>query len=86
VQGAVLDVRQQAEYEAGHLPGAANIELGSLTDGPLSVGAVSVMCAHGERAMTAASLLVRRGHRSVTALFGGPDDWAVGGRRLDTKP
>ena len=28
--GAVLDVRQASEYAAGHLPGAAHIELGAL--------------------------------------------------------
>nr|BFE80602.1 hypothetical protein GCM10020093_032030 [Planobispora longispora] len=74
----VLDVRQDAEYAAGHLPGAAHIELGALPgradaapDGP-----VAVMCGHGERAMTAASLLARIGHRSVRVLRGGPEDWA----------
>ena len=34
------------------------------------------MCAHGERAMTGASLLARRGRRDVTVLTGGPDEWA----------
>jgi hydroxyacylglutathione hydrolase len=39
-------------------------------------GPVSVMCVHGERAMSAASLLAARGHRDVTVLIGGPDEWA----------
>src|SRR5207253_11306539 len=60
----VLDVRQAAEYTAGHVPGAVHLELGDLParaqDAP--AGAV-VMCGHGERAMTAASLLQRAGHR-----------------------
>ena len=74
----VLDVRQAAEYASGHVPGAVHIELGSLPaqfhDAP--VGAV-VMCGHGERAMTAASLLQRAGHRGLAALDGGPGDWAA---------
>jgi rhodanese-related sulfurtransferase len=75
--GTILDVRQANEYGAGHVPGALNIELGSITDGGAPGGPVSVMCAHGERAMTAASILTRHGHRQVTTLIGGPDDWAV---------
>ena len=73
----VLDVRQAAEYAAGHVPGAVHVELGSLPahaqDAP--AGAV-VMCGHGERAMTAASLLQRAGHRGLAVLAGGPRDWA----------
>ncbi|GAA3138030.1 hypothetical protein GCM10010466_31260 [Planomonospora alba] len=74
----VLDVRQDAEYASGHVPCAAHIELGSLParadDAP--DGPVVVMCGHGERAMTAASLLARTGHREVRVLEGGPEDWA----------
>ncbi|HET6355423.1 MBL fold metallo-hydrolase [Streptomyces sp.] len=73
----VLDVRQRAERATGHIPGAVGIELGELdahADEPPS-GAV-VHCGHGERAMTAASLLQRAGHRDLAVLTGGPDDWA----------
>jgi hydroxyacylglutathione hydrolase len=43
------------------------------------------MCAHGERAMGAASLLERAGHRDLAVLVGGPEDWArVTGRVLVT--
>ena len=74
---AVLDVRQAAEYAAGHIPGAVHVELGDLParaqDAPM--GAV-VMCGHGERAMTAASLLQRAGHRGLAVLTGGAGDWA----------
>ena len=73
----VIDVRQRSEYEAGHVPGAINIELGSLADSPVPDGPVTVMCGHGERAMTGASILARRGHRDVTVLDGGPDTWAA---------
>lgn len=73
----VLDVRQAAEYAAGHVPGAVHVELGDLParlrDAP--AGAV-VMCGHGERAMTAASLLQRAGRHGLAVLAGGPGDWA----------
>jgi rhodanese-related sulfurtransferase len=34
------------------------------------------MCGHGERAITAASLLSRRGFHDVAVMLGGPQDWA----------
>ena len=74
----VLDVRQAAEYAAGHVPGAVHVELGDLParaqDAP--AGAV-VMCGHGERAMTAASLLQRAGHDGLAVPAGGAPDWAA---------
>ncbi|HEX2807281.1 MAG TPA: rhodanese-like domain-containing protein [Kineosporiaceae bacterium] len=61
----VLDIRQDGEYAAGHVPGAVHVELGDLTDpdvdGRIPAGPLVVMCGHGERAMTAASLLARAG-------------------------
>jgi hydroxyacylglutathione hydrolase len=73
----VLDIRQHAEHEAGHIPGAVRIELGELPDrtGEAPAGAV-VHCGRGQRAMTAASLLQRAGHRDLAVLDGGPGDWA----------
>ena len=73
----MIDVRQRSEYEAGHVPGAVNIELGSIADSAVPAGPVTVMCGHGERAMTGASILTDRGHRDVTVLDGGPDTWAA---------
>jgi hydroxyacylglutathione hydrolase len=76
---SVLDVRQEAEFTAGHVPGARHVELGDLPSraGELTGAPIVVMCGHGERAMTAASLLERAGHADVTVLVGGPDDWAA---------
>jgi hydroxyacylglutathione hydrolase len=33
------------------------------------------MCGHGERAMTAASLLQRAGRQDLQVAIGGPKDW-----------
>ncbi|MFE7270353.1 rhodanese-like domain-containing protein [Streptomyces sp. NPDC057623] len=73
----VLDVRQRSEWEAGHIPGAVDIELGTLAAHPDSAPpSPLVHCSRGVRAMTAASLLQRTGDHDVTVLEGGPDDWA----------
>jgi hydroxyacylglutathione hydrolase len=85
----VLDVRQDAEFTAGHLPGAVHVELGSLaqTAAALPDAPTVVMCGHGERAAGAASLLERAGHRDVAVLEGGPDDWSdATGRDLVRAP
>jgi hydroxyacylglutathione hydrolase len=77
--GVVLDVRQASEVADGHLPGAVTVELGALAGDRLPAqlpeGPVTVMCAHGERAMTAASLLARAGHKDLGVVHGGPQDW-----------
>ncbi|MQA10406.1 MAG: MBL fold metallo-hydrolase [Pseudonocardiaceae bacterium] len=83
----ILDIRQTPEFAAGHLPGASHIELGDLAGraGELPNEPTVVMCGHGERAMGAASLLERAGHRDLAVLEGGPDDWAhASGRSLET--
>ena len=61
--GTVIDVRLRSEFDNGHVPGALNIELGALRPADVPDGPITVMCGHGERAMTGASLLAARGHR-----------------------
>jgi rhodanese-related sulfurtransferase len=71
-------VRQTSETDAGHVPGAAHVELGDLSAGSAQVpaGVSVVMCGHGERAITAASMLERTGRTGMAVLIGGPDEWA----------
>jgi hydroxyacylglutathione hydrolase len=83
----VLDIRQDNEYDAGHVPGALHLELGSLMSHlpDLPSGSTVVMCGHGERAMSAASLLERSGRADLAVLDGGPDDWTrATGRGLES--
>jgi glyoxylase-like metal-dependent hydrolase (beta-lactamase superfamily II)/rhodanese-related sulfurtransferase len=81
----VVDVRQRDEYVSGHIPGAVHLELGSMLDAVNDVppDPVTMMCGHGERAMTAASILAACGRTDVSVLAGGPEDWATAtGRAL----
>jgi hydroxyacylglutathione hydrolase len=60
----VLDVRQQVEWDAGHIAGSRHIFVGDLPDRLDEVrveGEVWAACATGHRASTAASLLDRAG-------------------------
>ena len=83
---SVLDIRQDSEFHAGHLPGARHVELGALPGRAdrIPAGPTVVMCGHSERAMGAASLLARAGRADVSVLDGGPQDWAdATGRSLE---
>ncbi|MGI9023226.1 MAG: MBL fold metallo-hydrolase [Acidimicrobiales bacterium] len=80
--GTVVDVRQRNEFVAGHVPGAISVELGDTPTGggSLPAGPITVMCGHGERAMSAASILAAQGRTDVAVLVGGPDE-VVAARR-----
>jgi len=85
--GHMLDVRQESEFLGGHVPGAQHVELGALASAGAALPAepVTVMCGHGERAMTAASILEQAGRHDVSVLAGGSGDWAIAhDRALET--
>lgn len=74
----VIDVRQPAEFRDGHLLAAVPVELGEIATMAehLPTTPMVLMCGHGERAASAASVLERAGHRDLAILLGGPQDWA----------
>lgn len=81
-QSIVLDVREPAEFDMGHLPNAINIPRGLLE---FMVGnhpalqdmqsAVLVYCKNGGRSTLACDLLVRMGFDNSVMLAGGFDNW-----------
>ena len=73
LQGTPLDVRQATEWVAGHIPDARHVELGSVvaSAGAIPAGPLTIYCGHGERAMTAASLLQAQGRENLAVLDGG---------------
>lgn len=73
----LLDIRQDNEFAAGHVPGAAHVELGALANASVLEGPVATMCGKTERAMTAASVLQRAGHPDVAVLRGGFTGWSA---------
>ena len=79
---AVIDVRNQAEWDAGHLQGAHHVQLGTLEarlDEVPRDGVVVVHCQGGTRSAIAASLLAARGFRNVINLQGGFTEWSNAG-------
>lgn len=74
----LLDVRQPAEYEQSHLPGALLIPLTELQArfGEVPRGRpVLCYCEHGGRSWTAALFLGGRGYSPVWSIRGGVDAW-----------
>ena len=76
----VLDVREPAEFAAGHLPKARNIPLKDLPGRLNEIGkykdrAVVVTCRSGPRSGSACGVLKRAGFGSVYQLKGGLQAW-----------
>ena len=74
----IIDIRNENEWEGGHIEGSLNIPLNHLADRiaevPLS-GQVIVHCQGGYRSMIAASLLEKEGLSNVFDLVGGYQAW-----------
>jgi hydroxyacylglutathione hydrolase len=75
----LLDVRERSEWDAGHVPGSLFVpyhDVHGLPDGLDPDRPVAVMCASGQRAAVAASLLERHGARKVVHVVdGGVGTW-----------
>ncbi len=84
LQGAPLDVRQASEWAGGHIPSARHLELGSvvISAGAIPPGPLTIYCGHGERAMTAASLLEGQGRQNLAVLAGGFEAWRDAGQPM----
>ena len=78
---AVLDVRDETEWRAGHIPGAQHIHVADLPrhlhETPMD-RPVAIICRSGYRASIAASMLAALG-RPTIAVQGGVGDWIAAG-------
>lgn len=76
----VLDVREQSEYDEGHIPGAVLLPVGSIDEDtaaaviPEKSATVLVYCRSGNRSKTAAAALAELGYTDVYE-FGGINTW-----------
>ena len=82
----ILDVRFPAEWDAGHIPGAAFGPVSALAEdgAPNLSGPVVTVCGEGPRATLAASLLLRSGVRDVATVIGGMEQWKELGYPMDS--
>ena len=80
---AVLDVREPAEWTAGHIDGALHIPLRELPGrlGDVPDGQTLVVCKVGGRSAQAVAYLSQQGY-DVVNLDGGMLDWEGAGRAM----
>ena len=76
----ILDVREQHEYDSGHVPGAVLLPVGTITEDTAAAvideldTVVLVYCRSGNRSKTASQALTDLGYTNVYE-FGGINDW-----------
>jgi len=84
----ILDVREQAEREQGYIPGSLFEpwhDIDALPDGVDAGRPVAVLCASGQRAAVASSLVKRYGAQSVIHVVdGGVETWRGLGHPITT--
>jgi hydroxyacylglutathione hydrolase len=82
----ILDVREHDEWAAGHIPDSMHMPYHDLVELPAALDAgraIAVICASGQRAGVAASLLARNGAEHVIHVTdGGVGTWARAGHPL----
>ncbi len=82
----IIDVREDSEFKAGHIPGALWIPLGELpqrldeipTDGP-----VVTVCRSGNRSAQALRLLQNQGFENAHNMLGGMNAWSAAGYEIE---
>ena len=83
-EAILVDVREQDEWDEGHIPGAVHISRGNLESrieraAPDPSQPVVLYCAVGNRSAFAAKTLEEMGYEDVVSLAGGFTDWKRNG-------
>ena len=83
---AIIDVREEYEYNEGHIEGAALLPLGEIPDRideiPKDVPVILV-CRSGNRSGQAYQYLTEQGFDNVHNMLGGMLDWAAYGYAIE---
>jgi rhodanese-related sulfurtransferase len=85
----ILDVREPAEWNAGHISGAVLVPLGDLPSRLNEVPKekdIVVVCRSGNRSATGRDILLQAGYPKVTSMGGGMNQWIAAGLPIVTVP
>jgi hydroxyacylglutathione hydrolase len=84
----VLDVREQSEWDEGHIPGSVHVpyhDIHAMPDALDPGRPIAALCTSGQRSAVAASLLQRLGaQRPIHVVDGGVGTWARAGYPVAT--
>lgn len=80
----LIDVREEGEYAAGHVPGAVHIGKGVIerdieTKVPDPAAPLVLYCGGGYRSVLASEVLGRMGYTNVVSMDGGWSGWTGAG-------
>lgn len=82
----ILDVREDHEYQAGHIPGATLVPLGQipsrLDEIPKDKTVIAV-CRSGNRSNQATNFLRQQGFENVHNMTGGMNGWSRAGYKVE---
>lgn len=81
-ESVLLDVREQREWDAVHVPGATHLALSAMRGGPVELdesASYVVICASGVRSETVTEALVAAGYSAVNVIGGMPAWEQAGG-------
>jgi hydroxyacylglutathione hydrolase len=82
----VVDVREDWEWNRGHLPGAKHVVLSKILANPTAQkfnDRTIFVCAVGERSAVAAEMAVALGVQDVVSFRGGTNAWKAAGLPLE---
>jgi rhodanese-related sulfurtransferase len=84
----LIDVREESEWEAGHIPGSVHLGKGILERdieqlAPDPEVELVLYCGGGFRSALAADMLRRMGYRRAVSMDGGIRDWRDAGYPLE---
>jgi rhodanese-related sulfurtransferase len=82
----ILDVRDQGEWEEGHIEGAIHVPYYTVEEQVHELDRtqpLAVICASGQRSMIASALLQRHGFAAVANVVGGMEAWNQAEREGD---
>ncbi len=89
----VLDVREPAEFQLGHLPNAINVprgvlefKVGNHPDLSNTERSILIYCKNGGRSTLAAYTLKQMGFSQVEMLIGGFDGWSGDVHKVEVDP
>lgn len=81
-----VDVREQSEYDAGHIHGVKLIPLGSVADRLSEIPkdkTVVAVCHSGNRSAQATDFLRKQGYTNVHNMLGGMTAWSQAGNPVE---